>query len=42
MARPELGNVQQVRLREIWRDESNHFTPWLFNNLPLLGRGLCA
>lgn len=40
MARPELGNVQQVRLHKIWKDEPGYFTPWLFNNLPLLGAAL--
>ncbi len=40
MARPELGNVQQVRLREIWPHEGRDFTPWLAANISLLGDAL--
>lgn len=36
----ELGNMQRVRPREIWPDEARDFTPWLANNIELLGDAL--
>lgn len=32
--------TEEVALREIWPDEANDFTPWLYNNLSLLGESL--
>ena len=33
----ELGAIEKVDLREIWSKEDKNFTPWLANNLDLLG-----
>ena len=33
-------NLQQVPLREVWPHEALHFTPWLAENLDLLGDAL--
>jgi hypothetical protein len=35
-----LGRVSRVELREAWRDEARDFTPWLADNLDLLGEAL--
>ena len=35
-----LGKVEQVDVREIWPDEASDFTPWLAQNLDLLGKSL--
>ena len=40
MARPELGNIEQVAVRKIWRYEAEHFTPWLAKNIDQLGDAL--
>lgn len=32
----ELGNIEEVNLRKMWRDEEKDFTPWLSQNLQLL------
>ena len=40
MENPEIGSVESVNLRDIWRDEALHFTPWLAENLHLLGKEL--
>ena len=38
---PECGEEsEQLAVREVWRDEARHFTPWLANNLNLLGDAL--
>jgi hypothetical protein len=39
MAAPNLGRLQRVPLREVWKSESGDFTPWLAReeNLRLLG-----
>ena len=37
MARPELGDIQPVSIRKIWRYEADHFTPWLARNIHQLG-----
>ncbi|TOM12625.1 hypothetical protein, partial [Vibrio parahaemolyticus] len=29
----ELGKIQTVPVRMIWKHESNEFTPWLFNHI---------
>lgn len=38
----EIGRLQSVPLRELWRGEASHFTPWLAeeDNLALLGESL--
>lgn len=41
MTTPELGNPGPVSLRTVWPHEEYDFTPWLANNLPLLGKALC-
>ena len=35
-----LGKVEQVDIREIWPDEAADFTPWLAENLHVLGEAL--
>ena len=40
MARPELGTIQHVSPRDIWRYEDLDFTPWLAANIHLLGEVL--
>ena len=40
MARPELGTIQHVSPRDIWRYEDLDFTPWLAANIHLLGEAL--
>ena len=34
---PDIKPLQHVRLREAWPDEARDFTPWLANNIELLG-----
>ena len=36
----ELGKLETVNLREIWETEAQDFTPWLADNLALLGEAL--
>ena len=36
----ELGNIQRVGLRSVWSDEARDFTPWLAENISLLGDAL--
>lgn len=36
----KLGMLQEVNLREAWPDEALHFTPWLADNLHVLGKVL--
>ena len=38
MATRDLGTLEQVPVREIWPHEENNFTPWLADNLHLLGQ----
>ena len=38
MATRDLGTLEQVLVREIWPHEENNFTPWLADNLYLLGQ----
>ena len=40
MSRPKLGNIEQVAVRSLWRDEAADFTPWLVNNIDQLGAAL--
>ena len=37
---PELGKIEQADVRKIWPNEALDFTPWLFQNLGLLGEAL--
>ena len=37
---PEIRPLTHVKLREAWPDEARHFTPWLANNIDLLGAKL--
>ena len=36
----QLGKLQQVDPREIWKNEASDFTPWLADNLALLAETL--
>ena len=38
MATRDLETLDQVPVREIWPHEENDFTPWLADNLYLLGQ----
>ena len=40
MEKPELGSVEPVNVRDIWPYEDRNFTPWLADNLHLLGKAL--
>ena len=35
-----LGSLEPVELREYWGHEAHHFTPWLVDNIDLLGSAL--
>lgn len=35
-----LGQLKRVDPRQVWSHEASHFTPWLAENLPLLGEAL--
>ena len=37
MTTPNLGKLEPVALREAWTSEPADFTPWLAENLQLLG-----
>jgi hypothetical protein len=37
---PDLGNLRRVELRQAWENEALHFTPWLAENLSLLGQAI--
>ncbi len=37
---PEIQPLKHVNLREAWPNEALHFTPWLANNIDLLGAKL--
>ena len=37
MTDKQLSRLKQVELRDIWESEPDHFTPWLAENLDLLG-----
>ena len=39
MAEPE-ERIEQLDVREMWKDEARNFTPWLAKNLDLLGKEL--
>ena len=36
MTIPELGNLEQVDLRQAWPHEARSFTPWLSENIEML------
>ena len=36
----ELGTIERVRPRSVWPDEARDFTPWLAENISLLGDAL--
>ncbi|MCY3545080.1 MAG: DUF4268 domain-containing protein [Chloroflexi bacterium] len=36
----ELGMIEKVRLRSVWEHEAENFTPWLAENISLLGDAL--
>ena len=40
MTSSQIGTIAHVPLRQIWRHEGNDFTPWLYDNLPLLGQAV--
>ena len=40
MSEPELGSIREVNVGGIWNHEAHDFTPWLYNNLALLGEAL--
>jgi len=35
-----LGRLERVDLREVWQREANSFTPWLAENLSLIGEAI--
>ena len=37
---PELGELENVDMRDVWPDESKDFTPWIASNLSLLNKTL--
>jgi hypothetical protein len=37
---PELGRLERLDPRKYWRDEARDFTPWLRDNIELLGEVL--
>lgn len=40
MVSEQLGKIEKVDLREVWKNEATDFTPWLENNLPALNEAL--
>ena len=36
----ELGTLERVSLRTVWQNEASNFTPWLAENLQLLGEAV--
>jgi hypothetical protein len=36
----ELGTLKRIEAREVWRDEARDFTPWLKDNIGVLGEAL--
>lgn len=37
---PTLGKLERVEVRSVWPDEAQHFTPWLSEQLELLGEAI--
>jgi len=40
MSMPELGRLQRTDPRDVWTSEPYHFTPWLRENVALLGEAV--
>lgn len=40
MTTDELGRLENVPVREVWRHEAHNFTPWLAENITQLGEAL--
>ena len=40
MDEPELGSIDKVRVRDVWPDEAQNFTPWLAQNIDGLSDAL--
>lgn len=40
MTRPRLGNLTKLEPRQVWESEPRDFTPWLRDNIGLLGKEL--
>jgi len=40
MSNPDLGNIQIVEPRELWKDEARDFTPWLAENAQQLSEAI--
>ena len=40
MAMEELAKIAKIDLRGIWPNEAANFTPWLAENISLLGEAL--
>ena len=36
----KLGKLQRVSVRDVWKTEAQDFTPWLADQLPLLGEAI--
>ena len=36
----ELGKIQNIDVKDVWQNETSDFTPWLAENLDLLGEEL--
>ena len=41
-AAPELGRIEKIDLREVWRNEAADFTPWLADDVSKLGEAFGA
>ena len=37
---PDLGAIQRVDIRGVWPNEAADFTPWLAENMSVLGEAL--
>ena len=35
-----IGRIEKVPLAEVWKNEARDFTPWLFENIEVLGEEL--
>lgn len=40
MATREMGVIREKKVRDLWDHEARDFTPWLAENIDLLGRAL--
>ena len=40
MVSRELGTLKRIDAREVWTDEARDFTPWLKENIDVLGATL--